>query len=300
MARLTREIKNYAAAGECVMTLGFFDGVHLGHSALLKRLSEISRETGLPALALTFDVRPLERSYLLLTSLEERVRLLSAAGLDDVVVQSFSKEFASMSPREFLRDVVRDVLKARVILAGYDCCFGKDRSGNIETLKAFSQELGYLCEEEKPFLLDGRIVSSTLCRELLGKGELSKLEECLGRPWSLGGPVKEGMKIGRELGFPTANLSLEGLLTPPKGVYSAVCDLGGRSAKALLYLGTRPTFRGQEKVAEAFILDFSGDLYGREIRITPGKMIGEEKRYESAADLKAAIEGFAKVLREED
>ena len=96
MARLTREIKNYAAAGECVMTLGFFDGVHLGHSALLKRLSEISRETGLPALALTFDVRPLERSYLLLTSLEERVRLLSAAGLDDVVVQSFSKEFASM------------------------------------------------------------------------------------------------------------------------------------------------------------------------------------------------------------
>lgn len=280
------------------MTLGFFDGVHLGHLSLLERLSEISRETGLPSLALTFDARPSERSVMLLTTLEERLDLLSAAGLSEILVQSFTKKFASMDPVSFLRTVVKDKLRAKVVLAGYDCCFGKDRAGSIETLKAHSQELGYFCEEEKPFLLDGRIVSSTLCRELMKKGELVKLQECLGRPWSLRSRVKEGMGIGRELGFPTANLSLEGLLTPPAGVYRARYDLGLKSGRALLYLGSRPTFQGKEKVAEAFLLDFSGDLYGRELRITPEELIGLEKRYDSPEELSAAIKNFVRMIRE--
>ncbi|MBR5901827.1 riboflavin biosynthesis protein RibF [bacterium] len=277
------------------MTLGFFDGVHLGHLSLLKRLSELSKETGLPSVALTFDVRPSGRSVKLLTSLEERIGLLSSALLDTVVVQSFTPGFASLDPFAFLRDVVRGKLRAKVVLAGYDCRFGKDRSGNIGTLKAFSSELDYFCEEEEPFLLDGRIVSSTLCRELLEKGELAKLQEFLGRPWSLRGPVKAGLKIGRELGFPTANLGLEGLLTPPAGVYSARYDLEGKSGRALLYIGTRPTFQGKEKVAEAFLMDFSGDIYGRDLRITPEKLMGGEKRFESPEELKAAIEGYVRA-----
>ena len=299
MALLIREIENYSARTECVMTLGFFDGVHLGHLSLLKRLSDIAKESGLPSVALTFDSRPLERSGLLLTSIEERLELLFSAGVDTVIVQSFTREFASMEPAFFLRAVVREKLRAKAVLAGYDCCFGKNRSGNIETLKAFSKELGYLCEEEKPFIMDGRIVSSTLCREALEAGDLLKLEKFLGRPWSLRGLVKEGKKIGRGLGFPTANLSLEGLLTPPAGVYRARYDLDLKSGSALLYLGTRPTFEGKEKVAEAFLLDFSGDLYGKELKLTPEKFLGGEKRYESAGDLKAAIEGFVRKIKEE-
>ena len=298
MAVFIREPDYFSAPGERVVTLGFFDGAHLGHQALLKRLRELSAETGLPSLVLTFDARPSERSGLLLTTLEERLRLLAESGADTVVVQPFTETFSSMSSEEFLRRFIKEKFRAKVVLAGYDCRFGKGREGNIETLKNYSREFGYLCEEEQPLRIGGEIVSSTACRELLRKGELSKLGKFLGRPWALQGTVEAGKGLGRELGYPTANLALDGLLTPPKGVYGARYELAGESGKALLYLGDRPTFPGREKAAEAFLLDFSGDLYGRELRITPEVFLGEEKRYADGEELRKAISNFERRWRE--
>jgi len=284
--------------GKCVMTLGFFDGVHIGHQALLKRLRELSSKLGMPSLVLTFDTRPIFRSQLLLTSLEERVRLIKEAGIDEIVVQPFTEEFASFSPEAFLKEVVCEKFRAKLVLAGYDCRFGKDRAGDIAVLKTLAPKLGFLCEEEEPFLLDGRIVSSTLCRELLKEGKLMELEKALGRPWSLYGEIRPGKGLGRKLGYPTANIGLNGLLTPPKGVYSAEYELESRSGKALMYLGDRPTFEEKgETLAEIYLLDLSENIYGEKLKAAPKKFLGPEKRYESAEELKEAIASFVEQAK---
>jgi len=282
----------------CVMTLGFFDGVHLGHLALLKRLKELSSDLGAPSLALTFDARPAFRSQLLLTSLEERIALLKAAGVDEVIVQPFTEEFAALSPEDFLREVVCGKFNAKLVLAGYDCRFGKDRAGDIEALKALAPKLGFLCEEEPPFLLKGQIVSSTLCRELLKEGKLTELAAALGRPWALTGEIRPGKGLGHKLGYPTANLALNGLLAPPKGVYSAKYELNGQRGRALMYLGSRPTFeKCGEEMAEIYLLDFSEDVYGEKLKVVPEKLLGPEKRYESAEELKEAIASFVEQAK---
>lgn len=279
------------------MTLGFFDGVHLGHAALLSHLKKLSLRTGLPSLVLTFDARPVFRSEALLTGIEERIALIKAQGVDEVVLEPFTEELAALSPETFLREVVCARLNARAVLAGYDCRFGKDRAGNIGTIRSMAGELGLVCEEEEPFRLDGRIVSSTLCRELLIKGDLEELSRALGRKWSLKGEIRPGRGVGKKLGFPTANLSLEGLASPPCGAYAASCDMEGRKGKALLYFGTRPTFGDSpEKVAEVFLPGCSGDLYGRKLVVTPERFLGPEKRYADTSELKAAIASFLKLL----
>ncbi|MBO7543394.1 riboflavin biosynthesis protein RibF [bacterium] len=284
--------------GKCVLTLGFFDGVHIGHQALLKRLRELSSKLGMPSLVLTFDARPVFRSQLLLTSLEERVRLIKEAGIDEIMVQPFTEEFAALSPEAFLKEVVCERFNAKLVLAGYDCRFGKDRAGDIAVLKTLAPKLGFLCEEEPPFLLDGQIVSSTLCRELLKEGKLMELEKALGRPWSLYGEIRPGRGLGHKLGYPTANMGLNGLLTPPKGVYSAEYELGKRRGKALLYLGSRPTFEeGGESLAETYLLDFSEDVYGETLKVAPKRFLGPEKRYESAEELKEAIASFVEQAK---
>ena len=282
----------------CVLTLGFFDGVHLGHLALLKRLRELSEKIGAPSLVLTFDARPAFRSELLLTSIEERVALLKSAGVDEVVVEPFTEEFASLSPEAFLKEVVCERFNAKLVLAGYDCRCGTDRTGDIALLKALAPKLGFLCEEEPPFLLDGQIVSSTLCRELLKEGKFCELASALGRPWALTGEIRPGKGLGRKLGYPTANLALNGLLTPPKGVYSAKYELENRSGKALMYLGDRPTFEEKgETMAEIYLLDLSEDIYGKKLKVMPERFLGAEKRYGSAEELKAAVAGFVEQAK---
>lgn len=277
------------------MTLGFFDGVHLGHAALLSHLKKLSLRTGLPSLVLTFDARPVFRSEALLTGIEERIALIKAQGVDEVVLEPFTEELAALSPETFLREVVCARLNARAVLAGYDCRFGKDRAGDIEALKALAPKLGFLCEEEPPFLLKGQIVSSTLCRELLKEGKFSELSSALGRPWALSGEIRPGKGLGRKLGYPTANIGLNGLLTPRKGVYSAKYELEGRSGKALMYLGDRPTFEEKgETLAEIYLLDLSEDIYGEKLKVMPERFLGPEKRYGSAEELKEAIAGFVK------
>lgn len=282
----------------CVMTLGFFDGVHLGHLALLKRLVELSSDLSAPSLVLTFDARPVFRSQLLLTSLEERVALLKEAGVDEVVVQPFTEEFAALSPKDFLKEIVCEKFRAKLVLAGYDCRFGKDRAGDIAVLKSLAPEFGFSCEEEPPFLLGGQIVSSTLCRELLKEGKFPELAAALGRPWALTGEIRPGKGLGHKLGYPTANLALNGLLAPPKGVYSAKYELNGKGGRALMYLGSRPTFEAcGEEMAEIYLLDFSGDVYGEKLKVMPEKLLGTEKRYGSAEELKEAIARFVEQAK---
>ena len=287
-------LDDYKSSRPCALTLGFFDGVHRGHAALLKKLVEVAQEKNLQPLVLTFDQRPRARAFPLLTSIEERLALLESFGVD-VVVQKFTYAFSHLSPKNFLRKIASERLKAKIILAGYDCLFGKNASGNITTLKENAKIFGYECLEEEPLLLEGEIVSTTLCRNMAKAGNFSRLEKFLGRPWTFTSRVEHGRAVGRILGYPTANLCPEGLVAPPFGVYLADTDYG----RALLYVGTRPTFADTREIAlEVFLLaKKSPNLYGKNLRVQPLLKIGEEKRYSNEEELKAAIAAFEKLAK---
>lgn len=285
-------LKDYRAKGPCVLTLGFFDGVHLGHAALLERLARLAAERGLPSLVLTFDQRPERRRSPQLTTLERRCELIAATGPHTILVQEFTQEFAALSPEDFLREIVVGKLGADTVLAGYDCRFGRDAKGDWETLVKCAPALGYTCLQEPPTRKGGQIISTTLCRAALQKGDLAAAAELLGRPWALTGLVEHGNGLGHVLGYPTANLPCTGLALPPAGIYYAATGLG----PALLYLGTRPTLTaGAQAVAETFLLDPPGaapDLYGRPLSVAPQKYLGPERRYDSREELVAAIRQY--------
>jgi len=291
---LFRSLAEYSSSKPCVLTLGFFDGVHLGHQDLLKRLVKEGRDNGLESLVLTFDLRPCNRQKGLLASLEQRLELLGTLGPDTVVVQPFTREFAALEPEEFLKKVAVGKLGAKIILAGYDCRFGQGARGDYATMQECASALGYVCHQEEPLRVDGKIVSTTTCRQLLLEGNLKALEARLGRLWHLSGIVEHGRGLGRELGFPTANINIDGLALPPGGVYFASSAFG----RALLYLGTRPTFGGlKEPVAEAFLLEGCPCLYGRRLSVAPVLKLGEERAYGSPEELKSAIAQYVQVAR---
>jgi riboflavin kinase/FMN adenylyltransferase len=280
--------------GPVHLAIGVFDGVHLGHRALIAHLVRGAREQHAAAVAATFDPLPIQvlapgAPASALSDISERIRLLREAGADAVVVFRFDEAFAKLSADEFV-DRVRGACDIRRIVVGPDFHFGRRAEGDVEKLRSRGKRDGFSVDVMAPIEIDGAVVSSTRIRNLLLAGDVEAAARLLGRPYSIRGRVVHGAKRGRALGFPTINLALpKERLLPRDGIYAMWAEMGEGRFKAAASLGVRPTFGGGERVLEAFLLDFSGDLYGEEVEVAFVKRLRDEIAFASPAELSAQI-----------
>lgn len=270
-----------------VITVGNFDGVHLGHRFLLQKVKERAKEKGLKSLVLSFYPHPIKvlspaQAPCELTNLYERAELILEEGIDSLVFIKFDRHFAKLSAEEFIREVIYQRLKCKHLVVGYDWRFGYRREGEIELAREMGKEFGFEVEEVQPFRINGHVVSSTLIRRLLHVGRLEEAALYLGRNYSIKRRVVKGDGRGSSLGFPTANLENTENLCLKEGVYAVRVE---GSFIGVANYGRRPTFDGNKKVLEVHILDFEGDLEGRDIRVEFLKFLREEKKFSTPQDL---------------
>jgi riboflavin kinase/FMN adenylyltransferase len=284
-----------------VVTIGNFDGLHVGHQAIMKIVVERARDLGGEAAAYTFEPHP--RKVLrpddalgLLTTLDQKLELFEAAGLDRVVVEPFDASFAKLSPEEFVRGVIHARLGPREVYVGYDFRFGRDREGSMRTLTELGPHLGFSVTIVPEVTVGERDVNSTRVRGLLAEGSVADAAVLLGRPYAVRGTVVEGDRRGRTLGFPTANLDPENEILPAIGVYAGtVAVLGGEGVRgerrpAVTNVGRRPTVKERGSVrVEAHLLDFDGDLYGQRVEVTFEHHLRDEQRFPDLEALKRQI-----------
>ncbi len=288
----------------CVLTIGNFDGLHLGHQRVIQRLAEQGKRLQLPVLAMVFEPQPLE--YFLgdhapsrLTRLREKAIQFARLPIDELVVLPFNRSLADCDAEHFIRDILVNKLNIKHLVIGDDFHFGKARRGNFALLQHRGKELGFSVESTDSFEQDGLRVSSTLIRDALGEGDLSQAKILLGRDYSVCGRVAHGDKRGRELGFPTANLQMFRKNTPLVGVFAVtMTGLDNRVLHGVANLGNRPTFDGGAKaVLETHLFDFNQDIYGRYVEVHFKVKLREEIRFDSLDALKTQIKhdvAFAK------
>jgi len=277
-----------------VVALGTFDGVHLGHRAILGTAVRHAREAGLQALACTFEQHPIEilqpaRAPRSITTVEERLALIAETGVDGVVVLSFTPELAAVEPEAFVKEVLLGRLRAQQIVVGFNHRFGRGARGDAGLLQELASRLGFQAHVVPPLTVGGVPVSSSEVRTALQRGDVVAAARFLGRPYAIGGTVTSGAGRGRTLGFPTANLAPDGNLLIPRGVYGCLAHVDGVVHPTVVNIGVRPTFAETTLAIEAHLLDFTGDLYGRRMRLDFMLHLREEMRFPSVEDLKAQI-----------
>ncbi len=279
---------------DTILTIGVFDGVHLGHKQLISRVKQEAKNRQVLSGVITFNRHPVEiinpeASFSYLVSLEEKIRLLNAEQVDFVIPLTFDKELSSLGADDFLR-LLQDYVHMSGLFIGPDFCLGRNREGNVENIIRFGSLLGFKVTVIPPLLLDGEIVSSTAIRQALIKGDMAKVTKLTGRPYSISGRVTSGTGLGRTLGYPTANLLVEpGFAMPADGVYATYTHVNGYIHKSMTSIGVRPTFGGKNRTIETLILDYEGDLYNRDISIEIIDRLREEKKFNSAEELKLQI-----------
>jgi riboflavin kinase/FMN adenylyltransferase len=276
------------------VALGAFDGIHLGHRAILGTAVTQARHDKLRALACTFDRHPMEvlqpdRAPLPITTLEERLELIAETGIDTTVVIPFTPAVAGIEAQTFVRDVLVGTLKAREIVVGFNHRFGRGARGDAKLLEALAATLGFRAHIVPALLVDGVAVSSSEIRAALQRGDLPDAARLLGRPYSIRGEVVRGAGRGRTLGFPTANVKTDRPLGLPVGVYVCRLTVGGRQHQAVVNVGFRPTFGETELAVEAHVLDFTGDLYDERVTLTFVRRLREERKFPSVDALREQI-----------
>ena len=278
------------------LAIGFFDGVHLGHQQIIRQTIADARLHDAVALVLTFDRHPNSvvapnRVPPLIYSLPQKLRAIESLGADHLLLIDFDKQFSERSGETFVRGLVRDLGSIQSICVGADFVFGHKRSGDVELLKKLGGETGFSVHGLAAVSLDGRVVSSTRIRETIRAGKLDAASQMLGRPYAIAGCVVEGDKLGRQLGFPTANLDATSLVLPPNGVYSGFTKVNGKIYRVALNIGFRPTVASAkpELRVEAHLLNFSGRVYGAELEIELGEKLRDERKFASTVDLQAQI-----------
>ena len=278
---------------QTVLTLGTFDGIHLGHQQIIKRVIECSEENKLRNLIITFHPHPRkvinpEMQLKLLTTNEEQINILEKLGVQNLIIINFTKEFSQLTPDEFIKNYLVDKIGLSRIVIGYDHHFGKGRGGDVEFLLAAGKKYDFEILQIQPFIIDDEPVSSTKIRAALEAGDINKVNKMLGRYYSFSGVVVEGDKRGRELGYPTANIKLsdEDKMLPQIGIYAVLVEIDGIQYKALLSIGKRPTFYNDGKVVpEVYIYDFNNDIYGKEIKVNLIQKLRGEEKFNSPEEL---------------
>ena len=280
-----------------VVTSGTFDGVHLGHQKILIQIKESARQLKGETILITFWPHPRlvlypdQHNLRLLSTFEEKTKLLEQFGVDHLITIPFTHEFSQMSSREFIEKVLVEKIKTKKLIIGYDHRFGKNREGSFEYLQANSAEFGFEMEEISRQEVDEIGVSSTKIRKALEEGDLETAKGYLGRPYELTGIVVRGKQIGRSIGFPTANIQIQTdyKLIPKEGVYAVEAEIDNISYRAMLNIGMRPTVDGNQQTIEANLFDFEGDLYGKQLTIKLKHFLREEQKFENIEALKAQL-----------
>lgn len=279
----------------CV-AIGFFDGVHLGHQQIIRQTIADARQHEALSLVITFDQHPSaivapNRVPPLIYSLPQKLRVIESLGNDALLLIHFDKKFSEQSGDAFIRGLARDLGQIQSLCVGNNFVFGHKRGGNVALLKTLGAELKFTVHGMAAVSLDGKIVSSTRIRESIRYGDLDAAGQMLGRPYSIAGIVVRGDQLGHQLGFPTANLDVPGLLLPPNGVYTVRALVEGNTHRAVVNIGSRPTVKNptlQTRV-EAHLLDFKGDLYGGEMELIFAEKLRDEQKFPSLDALKDQI-----------
>lgn len=283
------------ASHSTVLTIGNFDGVHRGHRALLARLTGLAQQAGLPAAVMTFEPNPREffapqSAPARLASLREKLQLLAECGVDQAYVCAFNQRFAALTADAFVERIVRG-LGVRHLMIGDDFRFGKGRSGDFALLQQAGKEHGFGVEAMETLVHEGERVSSSAVREALDAGDLEHAERLLGRPYCISGRVIHGQKLGRKLGYATANIQLKRLKAPLSGIFVVTVDgIGARQYEGVASLGVRPTVSASGKpTLEVYIFDFEGDLYRAHLRVNFLHKLRDEAKFDSLDALQAQI-----------
>lgn len=278
-----------------VLTLGVFDGLHLGHQRIMQTVAERAKAVDAQATAITFDPHPRavlhpESAPPLLQTLDQRLANFEVLGIEQAIVIPFDKEFASNPAEEFLRETVHERLQAKEVYLGKGFAFGKGRAGNIDLLRKLSAELGFVADEVPEIVLRGQRISSSAIRILLAEGRVNLARRMLGRPYGIEGMIVRGNRRGHTIGFPTANLHPHNRVIPKFGVYATATLVDGTWRRSITNVGVRPTF-GQdlEPSIESYIFDFDGDLYGDVLRVRFLHRIRDERKFNGIDELKAQI-----------
>ncbi len=281
-----------------VATLGFFDGLHLGHQYLVRQVVDRARQVGMQSMVITFDLHPrqvLQQDYQpeLLSTLDMKLEQLSLTGVDQVVVLHFDRQLASLSAHDFMAEVLSRQLHVKELIIGYDNRFGHNRQEGFEDYQRYGIALGMTVTQSDAFSLQGIQVSSSVVRRLINEGNLDEANRCMGRPYALDGKIVGGFREGRKMGFPTANLDLSSThqLIPPHGVYAVRVHIEGygQTLYGMTNIGIRPTFGGLNLTVETYIFDFSGDIYDRRIRLDFIRRVREERKFSGPEELSAQL-----------
>ncbi len=278
-----------------VLTLGVFDGLHLGHQKIMETVVNRAKSIGAIPTAITFDPHPRavlypENAPPLLQTLDQRLANFQVLGIEQAIVIRFSLEFADVDAEEFLQNTLHERLDAKEIYLGKGFAFGKNRGGNIELLRKMSDKSGFYADEVDEVKLRGQRISSSKIRELLKHGKVNLVRRMLGRPYGIEGQIIRGDRRGHTIGFPTANLKPHNRVIPKYGVYATANLIDGKWRKSITNVGVRPTFAGdKEPSIESYIFDFDGDLYGDVLRVRFLHRIRDEQKFAGIDELKAQI-----------
>jgi riboflavin kinase/FMN adenylyltransferase len=282
--------------GPQFLAIGVFDGVHLGHQAVISTSAQNAKAANGTPVVVTFDphpakvLRPQDAPHLL-TATAHKIALIKALGVEHLLVIRFDREFAATTPQEFVRQLVENSRPLRQICVGHEWSFGKNRAGNLELLKSLGQESNFEVVGIKPVRVNGNVASSTAIRTAVQNGDFARAAEMLGRDYTILGTVVHGQALGNSLGFPTANLSAHSEQFPPNGVYLAEAYLDKSSYHGLINLGVRPTVaRGvSQRTLEIHLLDFDRDIYGREIEVRFNRFLRPEMKFANVDELRDQI-----------
>ena len=294
---IEQELANIAPQGETILTIGVFDGVHAGHRYLLNKIQQRAAEKNLLSGVVTFSPHP--QSVLhphnqlpWLSNLEDRVQAIQGLGIDIVAVLTFTPKLARLSAQEFI-SLVKKHLRVCGIIVGPDFALGRGREGNINLLRALGRKMQFSVEVIPPYTINGEVVSSTLIRQALVQGDMRRVERLMGRYFHLNGKIITSDKRGRVLGFPTANLDIpitSAQALPGNGIYATIAQVNGKQFPSATNIGIRPTFGEGERMVETHLLNYQGNLYGKEIRVEFVQKLRDEQRFSSSEELKAQIE----------
>lgn len=292
--QVEEELAGFSPERDTLLTIGVFDGVHLGHQRLITELMKQAREKSLLAGVVTFRQHPEDlfatgKKLPFLTDMKTRTRLLKEEGVDFIVALSFNKELAGLSARRFM-GLLCQYLRMRGLVIGADFALGKDREGNTAAIEKLGKEMGFSVTVVPPLKINGEVVSSTALRKALAEGNINKVKELTGRPYALHGKVVEGAGRGEGLGFPTANMDVKsGQALPPDGVYVGLTRFNGKVYQSMTNIGRNPTFGDLERSVESYLVDYHGDLYGKEVRLDIVARLRDEKKFDDAGELKKQI-----------
>lgn len=302
--KIIREFENYTENTPKVLSLGMFDGVHFGHISIINLLKSVAQENNLETAILTFWPHPRKvfnpnDEIKLLNTLNEKLNLLENANLDVVFLKSFDENFRNLTGEEFVRQILVQKLNVKHIIIGHDHVFGKNKSGNFELLQKLSKELDFVVQQLDAVKEGEFNISSTKIRNCLANGNIIGANKMLGYHYSVSGKVIDGKKLGRTIGYPTANIEVDELkLLPKKGAYIVEVYVKNKFYKGMLSIGTNPTVNGDKLTVEVYILDFNEDIYGEEITVKFRDFLHEEIKFESLEKLIERLDEDKRLTKE--